>query len=251
MLVLLPPSEGKTQPSRGRPLDLSTLSAPELTEHRSQVLTALVDLCSGDPARAAEVLGLGPTQQDEVLRNRELPDVPTAPAGKVYTGVLYAALDAQTLTGPDKRRLNRWVRVQSALFGLVSPTDRIPAYRLSGDVRLPGIGSVAGHWRRPMTEVVPSLAGRGLVIDLRSGLYTGFWRGDRRTVTVRVLHETGGKRAVVSHFNKATKGRLVRALVRDGGTPTTGAELTEHLKALGWLAEYDGDRRIDVVVSEL
>ena len=38
--------------------------------------------------------------------------------------------------------------VTSALFGLVRPGDRIPAYRLSGDVSLPGLGPVAGVWRQ-------------------------------------------------------------------------------------------------------
>ncbi|HUX72175.1 MAG TPA: peroxide stress protein YaaA, partial [Cellulomonadaceae bacterium] len=31
MLLLLPPSEGKTPPASGRPVDLSTLTAPELS----------------------------------------------------------------------------------------------------------------------------------------------------------------------------------------------------------------------------
>ena len=38
MLILLPPSEGKTQRRRGRPLDLETLSFPELTGLRSRVI---------------------------------------------------------------------------------------------------------------------------------------------------------------------------------------------------------------------
>ena len=61
MLILLPPSEGKASPRRGKPLDLATLSFPALTAARTEVLDALVDLCAGDEARAVEVLGLGPT----------------------------------------------------------------------------------------------------------------------------------------------------------------------------------------------
>ena len=48
MLILLPPSEGKTAPRRGKPLDLAELSFPELTETRDLLLTALVDLCAGE-----------------------------------------------------------------------------------------------------------------------------------------------------------------------------------------------------------
>ena len=48
-------------------------------------------------------------------------------------------------------------------------------------------------------------------------MYAAFWRPPAelapRVATVRVLHEVDGVRKVVSHFNKATKGRIVRALL--------------------------------------
>jgi hypothetical protein len=57
---------------------------------------------------------------------------------------------------------------------------------------------------------------------------------------------------VVSHFNKATKGRLVRSLLEDGGTPATPYQLAEQLKDLGWAVE-DGPKpgALDVVVDSL
>lgn len=250
MLVLLPPSEGKSSPRRGASLDLARLTASDLLAPRTAVLDALVDLCTSDPVKAADVLGLGPTQSEEVERNQLLREAPTATAAEVYTGVLYSALDPASIAGPAKRRLNRWVVVQSALFGLVRMSDRIPAYRLSGDTTLPDIGGVARHWREPLADTVPRLAGKGLVVDLRSTAYTGFWRGDERTVSMRVLQDVAGRRKVVSHFNKATKGRVVRTLVEDGGAPRTPAELTEHLGGLGWHAELRGQRQVDVVVTE-
>ena len=101
--------------------------------------------------------------------------------------------------------------------------------------------------------------GSGLVVDLRSSTYAGFWKPGAdllpRVVTVRVLHEVAGVRKVVSHFNKATKGRLVRALLEDGTAPASPARFADHLAALGWKAELDeagkAGTRLDVVVSEL
>ena len=79
---------------------------------------------------------------------------------------------------------------------------------------------MARHWSRHLAPAVEEAAGEGLVVDLRSGSYAPFWRPAkdtaRRVVTVRVLHEVDGTRKVVSHFNKATKGRLVRDLLVDG-----------------------------------
>src|ERR1700741_695238 len=41
VLVLLPPSEGKTAPRRGAPVELAKLAYPELNERRADVLEAL------------------------------------------------------------------------------------------------------------------------------------------------------------------------------------------------------------------
>ncbi len=225
VLILLPPSEGKTAPRRGKPLDLDALSSPVLTAARTRLLDALVALCRDDADRAATVLGLGPAQLDLVARNADLPTAPTARADAIYTGVLYDALDPATLTPAARRRATGRLAVTSALFGMVRPGDRIPAYRLSGDAVLPGVGSVAGVWREALGEAVTDAMRGGLLVDLRSTSYAAFWRPPadvaRRVATVRVLHESGGRRTVVSHFNKATKGRIVRALLEDGADPRT------------------------------
>ena len=73
MLILLPPSEGKSAPRRGHPLRLGALSFPELYDARAEMLDALTTLCRGDADAAAATLGLGTTQIDEVGRNAALP----------------------------------------------------------------------------------------------------------------------------------------------------------------------------------
>ena len=258
MLILLPPSEGKTAPRRGKPLDLGALSLPDLTPARERVLDALVSLCERDPARAATVLEVPKSQLDLVALNARLRTAATARADQVYSGVLYDALSPATLSTAARRRAASRLLVTSSLFGLVGPADRIPAYRLSGDAVLPGTGSVAGVWRQALGPVVEESLGHGLLVDLRSSMYAAFWRPPttlaRRVATVRVLHEVAGRRQVVSHFNKATKGRIVRALLEDGANPRTPARLAEALSDLGWAVESETGRagtRLDVVVSEV
>jgi cytoplasmic iron level regulating protein YaaA (DUF328/UPF0246 family) len=62
----------------------------------------------------------------------------------------------------------------SSVFGLVRPSDRIPAYRLSGDVTLAGMAAVAAHWRRVLGPAIAEAAGDGVVLDLRSTTYQAF-----------------------------------------------------------------------------
>ena len=71
-----------------------------------------------------------------------------------------------------------------------------------------------------------------------------------------MLHEVGGKRTVVSHFNKATKGRLVRALLESGATPKTPAALADadHATSAGRSSSATAAStasQLDVVVEEL
>src|SRR5690349_8278982 len=158
MLVLLPPSEGKTAPRRGQALDLDRLTFTGLTDTRQAVLEAVV-AASARPD-ALDLLGVPPTLDDEVTRNRGLASAHTAPAAAVYTGVLYAALDLATLDTGARRRANRWLVVTSALFGAVRPTDRVPAYRLSMKVNLPPLGPLASVWRTPRAAALAPLAER-------------------------------------------------------------------------------------------
>ncbi|HEX8630122.1 MAG TPA: peroxide stress protein YaaA [Catenuloplanes sp.] len=266
MLILLPPSEGKAASGQGRPLDLAALSLPTLRPARERVLEALVGLCAGpDPQHARTVLGLPPGLQAEVLRNAGLRGAPTAPAAQVYTGVLYASLDLAGLPPAARRRVRHWTLVFSALWGVARLDDPIAPYRCSMAVRLPGVGSLTGHWRAALPAAMAEAAGSGPVLDLRSGGYAGAWTPPAalagRTATVRVLHEriVDGlpRRSVVSHFNKAVKGRLVRSLALAGAQPRSLTQLVRTLRELGYLvvdrepAAAGRPRQLDVVVHDL
>jgi cytoplasmic iron level regulating protein YaaA (DUF328/UPF0246 family) len=229
VLILLPPSEGKTAPVRGDALDLTALSSPGLTGTRETVLDALV-AASARPD-AVEVLGVGAGIADEVARNVDLRAAPTAEARRVYTGVLYAAAGLDRLTPAARRRAADAVRVVSGLWGLVGPEDRIPAYRLSMGVDLPGVGPLAAAWREPLRAELDGRVGSGeLLVDCRSATYLAAWRPPRAAqgawVQVRVLREVAGKRSVVSHHAKHTRGVLTRHLVsRRGAAPATPRDL--------------------------
>ncbi|MFF9085152.1 peroxide stress protein YaaA [Streptomyces sp. NPDC014991] len=259
MLVLLPPSEGKASAGEGAPLELESLSLPGLTGAREAVLTELVELCAADEEKAREILGLSEGLRGEVAKNAGLRTAGTRPAGEIYTGVLYDALGLATLDAAAARRAADSLLVFSGLWGAVRVTDRIPSYRCAMGVKLPGLGTPAAHWRAPMAEVLPTVAAEGLVLDLRSAAYAAAWKPKGevagRTATVRVLHAP--TRKVVSHFNKATKGRIVRALLTAGAVPEDPAELVEALRELGYAVETEAPGKagrawsLDVLVDDV
>lgn len=247
MQILLPPSEGKTPPAEGPALDLGRVSFPDLTPVRREVLLSLTQLCRSDPQTAMQSLGLGPSLLPEVQRNADLAAQPCAPAGRVYTGVLFHALDLSTL--PDGLAEEQLL-IASGLFGLLRPGDPIPAYRLSGSARLPGLPPPKRLWSQALAAVLNPLAAEHLMVDLRSQPYATLSRGrPPRWVPVRVMTVRDGRRVAVSHHNKATKGALARHLLLAGSHPDTAAELLALLRDTGWAAELDAAGGVEVLVA--
>ncbi|MGY1843934.1 peroxide stress protein YaaA [Modestobacter sp. SYSU DS0875] len=245
MLVLLPPSETKQPGGDGPPLDLAALTAPELTPVREQLVHALVTLAADVPAARA-ALGLSAKQDDEIARNAALRTSPTMPAIERYTGVLYDALDVRSLTRPQRARAATRLAVGSALFGVVRAGDRVPAYRLSAGSVLPGLPTLRSLWKPVLTDALT--ATDELVVDLRSGAYAEL-APVPDAVTVQVLSERpDGTRAVVSHFNKAHKGRIARLLATTTAEPDSVVRLRALLRRNGLHVEHDGGSQLTLVV---
>jgi cytoplasmic iron level regulating protein YaaA (DUF328/UPF0246 family) len=245
VLVLLPPSESKSPGGSGDPLDVSGLSSPELTPVRARLLDALVSLAADLPAARA-ALGLSAQQEGEIARNAVLRTSATMPALERYTGVLYDALDVRSMTRAQRARAAARLAVGSALFGLVRDGDRIPAYRLSAGSQLPGLPTLRALWKPALSPVLAAVD--DLVVDLRSGSYAQL-APVPGAVTVQVLSERpDGARAVVSHFNKAHKGRLARVLATTTAEPGDVVRLRALLRRNGWTVEHDGGTALTLVV---
>lgn len=213
MLLLLPPSERKTEPDAGPPLDLDGLSFPELTPTRLAVMDALSE----------EELDL------------DVGTAPTAAAGTVYSGAMYAGLAHPDLDEATRRRAASWVVVVSALFGALRLDDLIPAYRLHMCARLPDLGHLPQVWQPALGRVLPDVAGRGLVVDFRAAEYATAWRPTRRlaaaTVLVRIVRPGGERRGSSSHPSRRTRGLVARQILTEGLDPSEPLELADGLAA--------------------
>jgi cytoplasmic iron level regulating protein YaaA (DUF328/UPF0246 family) len=237
-LILLPPSEGKTGRSRGRAVDHSSLSFPELNPVREQVLDTLAKVSASSDAY--DVLGVGASLQQEVDRNTRWRTEPAVPVSELYSGVLYDALGYSTMSAGSKRRAGNRLLVVSAAWGALRMADRVPPYRLSMGTTLPGLGPLASVWRDPLAAV---LAGAdGVIVDCRSSTYVSAWRpsGDQaaKWVAVNVVRERGGVRTVVSHNAKHTRGLVARHVLESGKDPGTPKSLHK-LVSERWNVELD------------
>jgi hypothetical protein len=151
---------------------------------------------------------------------------PTLPAIERYAGVLFGHLDAPSLPAGAASRLERDVVLLSALWGLVAPADRIPAYRLTMGTVLEPLGRLSGWWRPRLSPVLDTRVAGAVVWDLLSSEYAAAWRPltgttYARRITPRIVAEVrsaggGTTRAAVSHEAKAVRGALARQVLLHG-----------------------------------
>ena len=261
MRILLPPSAGKTTKETTNHLQLEKLwQAEHLTQTRRQLIddvqnTALL-------ADATQIFKLGPKNSHEISQNLEVYDAPALAAWQLYDGVLYeAAKFAQIFSSGEpsqgsqgqvgnhrgdqrqgsqgqgnqpqggQRQLEELTLVFSALFGPVRLTDLITPHRLSGSVKLPGQGSVASIWSKALKELLTQQLSGHVVVDLRSSEYGAMYRPTRGSdclllnIGVAKVNPATGKRSVVSHWAKHTRGLLAGALLEAvAGAQLSGSE---------------------------
>ena len=282
MRILLPPSAGKTTKESTNHLQLEKLWQEEhLTQTRRQLIddvqnTALL-------ADAAQIFKLGPKNAHEISQNLEVYDAPALAAWQLYDGVLYeAAKFAQIFSSGEpsqgsqgqvgnhrgdqrqgsqgqgnqpqggQRQLEELTLVFSALFGPVRLTDLITPHRLSGSVKLPGQGSVASIWSKALKELLTQQLSGHVVVDLRSSEYGAMYRPTRGSdclmlnIGVAKVNPATGKRSVVSHWAKHTRGLLAGALLRavaGGQLPGSEGDVDEILQVAAGL---EGVKEVEI-----
>lgn len=260
MRILLPPSAGKTTKKSTNHLQLEKLwQAEHLTQTRRQLIddvqnTALLadaaqifklgpknaheisqnleihdapalaawQLYDGvlyEAAKFAQIFSSGALAQGGQGQGSQSQDAQHQggqhPAGQ-YQGAQCQADQPQGGQG----QLEELTLVFSALFGPVRLTDLITPHRLSGSVKLPGQGSVASIWSKPLKELLAQQLSGHVVVDLRSAEYGAMYRpvrgGECLTLNIAVakVNPATGKRSAVSHWAKHTRGLLAGALLR-------------------------------------
>lgn len=229
-LILLPPSETKAPGGRRPPWSPGLGGFPELGNDRAVLIGLLQSpgaLARLTPLAASRTLGA--------------PGGPTLPALQRYTGVLFDALSASTLAGPQLRAAGSRIGIVSGFAGFVLGRDPIPDYSLPMGTVLAGAGGLAAWWRPRLTPVIDSWITGAVVWDLLPGAHSAAWTPGaswRARWQVRVLREAAdGVRTVVSHDNKATKGALARHVLRT--SPRHADELADWVGPGGARLDYD------------
>lgn len=244
MLIIVPPSESKRPPERdGSPVALDALSFPELRHTRRVVAEALIR--TSRSLDAFKRLQVPPSRAPEVAANVHLLELPAMPVLDLYTGPVHDGVNAAGLSAAGAARAEQSLVVNSALWGLLRPADRVPPYRLHVCAHLLGVDDLEPAWREVLPSALAAAAGpSGVILDLRSpaNRATGSPAGmGDRTVWLRVDHGPPGQR-VGEVISKRLRGAAGHELLESGIDPVDPPELAAVLGAR-WPARLEPPER--------
>jgi len=134
----------------------------------------------------------------------------------VYTGVLYKAIDWQSLNKESQSRGQTSIAIISAKYGVLKPLDEIAPYKQKID---------NAAMRGEITRLLESIETE-LIIDCRSSTYKGVWTPPHnKTVEIRVFTQVDGIKKVITHMSKKTRGEVTRLLLQSKSNPSNPEEL--------------------------
>ncbi len=192
-VILLPPSEGKTEGGL-HPL-LSSVHP------NTKTLLKRIENFDGEYEKLYGVKG--EACQKAIEANRNVLKSPTMPAIERYSGVVFQGLDYPSLQ--KKQLCKQRVYFVSALFGLIRADERIPNYKLKIDKL-----DAAKLWLPEIKERLKKL----FVIDLLPQSHKKAVAYEQGIAVEFVTIKTG-KKVPAGHQGKYIKGRFVRWLLEN------------------------------------
>ena len=191
-IILIPPSEGKNPDGTGKPL-------MKLNEDARPIYDRLLKF-KGDLSQFYGVKGKALESARRV--NAQLLESLTLPAIARYSGVVYGGIGYPTLSAHAQQFFNAHVRIVSALFGLLSPKELIPDYKLKIEKL-----DAANYWKPIITKKLKGC----FVIDLLPQAHqkaVSYESG----IQVDFIVVKNGKSVPAGHQGKLIKGKFVRWL---------------------------------------
>jgi cytoplasmic iron level regulating protein YaaA (DUF328/UPF0246 family) len=200
MLILIPPSEGKSD----TPGSMTFAEAcPAWSGDTAAVQKLLRKLPAAERLKWYGVRDAAKAKAWHEAHTAAL-ETPGTAAIERYTGVVYQHLDYPSLR--NKAAARERLVVVSALFGLIPAGTPIPVYKLAMNPTL------ARFWKPINTARLEALAAGQPVLNLLSQSYAkAIGYGPLLTPEFRV----GGGKKSAGHFGKAIKGRFIRFLIEE------------------------------------
>lgn len=208
LLVLLPPSEGKSDLTVGK-----KTFADDLPDYAAAVLPVIKHLKALPKPERPKFYGVSSDEKAAAAHRLNLAALEAVgiPAIERYTGVVYDHLDYKTLKRPTYAR--KHLLILSGMFGLIPAGAPIPDYKLPLNAWL------TRYWQSINGERLASMRQGHTVVSLLPGAHARALGG---VPDITIDFRQAGGRKSAGHFGKAIKGKFVRFLMEEQVTDLKG-----------------------------
>jgi len=231
MLVLI--AESKTMTTR-----MASQSAEEYAAHTptfetdaNNIMKALYGMTARELSEKVKISASLALKLRQMIY--EFPDKSHgSKAIEAFTGVVFKALDAQSMSHMERIRLNDRVRIISSLYGWLRPNDIIKQYRFDFTTPLaPGNMKFALYWQKAVSEALNKCmetTGRNDILNLMPCdaercidtrlLAPGIkmWK-----VEFKEIRPGGYKATPTANKLKTLRGKLLRQIIQENITTTS------------------------------
>jgi uncharacterized protein len=222
MILIL--ASSKTQHASGR--QYPVFSQPSLLPDSLHLVEALQQLSAED---FSTLMKLSPRLGEETwLRYRDLrpPFAPDTACQAIFTfaGDSYRAISPETYNDVQLAHAQSYLRILSALYGVLRPLDLIMPYRLEMSYPLANIRgkNLYAYWGRKITDLIErELAATSdmLLVNLASQEYARVIdrkRLGRRMITVVFQENKAGVQRIIPLYAKRARGLMSHFVISEG-----------------------------------
>ncbi len=212
MIILFSPSEGKKTGGDMLTCKEGTFLFDNLHVKRLEVLEKYNSIVTSKDEEAIKKLYGIKDPKKFTNFDKDIYSLPTMKVIERYDGVAFDYLDYNSLHVEEKTYIDNSVIIFSNLFGPVRAGDcGLPEYKLKQGESLEGFKPEA-FYKEHFSKHLDDLINDEPFLDLRAGFYNKFYKPKGEYTTLKFLKE--GK--VVSHWAKAYRGLVLRALAKEG-----------------------------------
>jgi uncharacterized protein len=207
MVILIPPSEGKTKIKK--PMDTRFGETDYYLMDDVKQVIRLLSLIGDEELRSI----YGTSVEKARIYHRQNQDAMNSRiwyAIERYCGVVYEHINWKSMSDNAKDYMEKYIRIFSGLFGLVTPRTLIPGYKLKMNVL-----ALQHHWKPILTNL---LKDEDVVIDLLPQVHRRAYEGSDNVTTIEFSVITKGKRTAAGHYGKAVKGEFIRYIAENNVT---------------------------------
>lgn len=211
MKILFSPSETKTHVTNHLELNKDSFIFPSYYDKRLEVIAIYTNyIQKASLPMLQKLFGLKEEHKINELRISPIANLLTCKAIDRYNGVAYDHLSYKTLNTVSQTWIDKNVMIFSNLFGPLLAEDLIPYYKLQQGEHLDTFRPEL-FYKKHFSAFIDNWLEGEVVLDLRAGFYEKFYTLKQPYITMKFLKK--GK--VVSHFAKAYRGKVLRAIAHE------------------------------------